>query len=108
MANIFRRKLSQNVGADAEQVGTFTASTTTIVVGLSVTNITGSAITANVFVNDGSANTRLVVNGPISAGSSLVVIGGDQKLVLESGDSIYVQSSTATSIDAIMSIMEIV
>jgi hypothetical protein len=37
----------------------------------------------------------------------LIPIGGDQKIVLITGDKIYVQSSAASSIDAILSIMEI-
>lgn len=109
MANTFKRKLSNDVGNTATQIGNYTvgASTTTVVIGLTVTNTTGSALTANVYINDGVANTSLVVNGPISSGSSLIVVGGDQKVVLESGDSVYVQSSAASSLDAVMSIMEI-
>jgi hypothetical protein len=34
-------------------------------------------------------------------------VGGDQKVVMETGDSIYVQSSAASSVDVVMSIMEI-
>lgn len=84
------------------------ANTTTIVVGFAVTNTTGSSITANVYIQDVAvANTYLVVNAPISAGSSLVVGGGDQKIVLETGDSMFVQSSASSSVDAVMSIMEI-
>jgi hypothetical protein len=48
-----------------------------------------------------------VANAPISSGASLIPIGGDQKIVMITGDKIYVQSSAATSIDAILSIMEI-
>jgi hypothetical protein len=109
MANTFKRKLSQAVGATAEKISNYTvpSDTTCIVIGLTTTNITGSAIAANVFINNGVGNTSIVVNGPISSGSSLVLVGGDQKIVLETGDSIYVQSSAASSIDAIMSIMEI-
>lgn len=109
MANIFKRKLSNNIGATATQVGTYTvpAATTTVVIGLTVTNTSGSAISANVFINDGSSNTSIVTNGPISSGSSFVLVGGDQKIVLETNDSIYVQSSAASSIDVVMSIMEI-
>lgn len=109
MANTFKRKLSNDVGNTATQIGNYTvgASTTTVVIGLTVTNTTSSALTANVYINDGVANTSLVVNGPISSGSSLIVVGGDQKVVLESGDSVYVQSSAASSLDAVMSIMEI-
>ena len=83
------------------------SSTTVVIVGLTVTNISGSAITANVFINDGAANTSVVTNAPISSGASLVPIGGDQKIILLTGDSLYVQSSAAASIDAILSIMEI-
>lgn len=109
MANNFTRKLSQDIGNTATAIGSYTVAgnTTAIVIGLTVTNTSGSAIAANVYINDGVANTSIVVNGPISAGSSLVLVGGDQKIVLETGDSVCVQSSAASSIDAIMSIMEI-
>ena len=109
MANTFARKLSRDVGNTATQIGTYQVpgGTTAVVIGLTVTNITGSAITANVFINDQTANTRLLVNAPVSSGSSLIVVGGDQKLVLQTGDSIYVQGSAASSVDAVMSILEI-
>jgi hypothetical protein len=109
MANTFTRKTSQNVGASPDVIGNYTvpSSTTTIVIGLTCTNTTGSAITANVFLANASANTYIVANAPISSGASLIPIGGDQKIVMITGDKIYVQSSAATSIDAILSIMEI-
>jgi hypothetical protein len=109
MANTFTRKLERTIGATAAKVGNYTvgASTSVVVIGLTVTNTTGSAISANVFINDGAANTYVIANSPISSGASLVVVGGDQKIVLNTGDSIYVQSSASSSIDAVMSIMEI-
>ena len=109
MANTFTRKTSQNVGASPSIIGNYTvpSSTTTIVIGLTCTNTTGSAITANVFLANATANTYIVANAPISSGASLIPIGGDQKIVMITGDKIYVQSSAATSIDAILSIMEI-
>ena len=109
MANTFTRKLEQNVGATATKIANYTvaSSTSVVVIGLTVTNTTGSAIEANVFINNGVANTYVIANSPISSGASLVVVGGDQKIVLITGDSIYVQSSAATSIDAVMSVMEI-
>jgi len=109
MANTFSRKLSQNIGTTATQVGSYTvaANTTVVVVGLTVTNKTGSSISANVFINDGAANTYVTANAPISSGASLVAVGGDQKVVLLTGDKIYVESSAASSIDAILSILEI-
>jgi len=109
MANTFKRKLSRAIGGTAIGVGGYTVGvgTTTVVIGFSVTNVTGSAITANVYLNDGTNNTSIVTNGPIGSGSSLVLVGGDQKIVLQTGDTMFVQSSAASSIDAVMSIMEI-
>lgn len=109
MANTFTRKISQNIGATATQIDGYTvpSATTTIAIGLTCTNTTGSAITANVYLANATANTYIVANAPISAGASLIPIGGDQKIVMITGDKMYVQSSAATSIDAILSIMEI-
>ena len=109
MANTFTRKLSRGIGTSATQIGSYTvaANTTVVVVGLTVTNKTGSSVTANVFINDGTANTYVTANAPISAGSSLVAVGGDQKVVLLTGDKIYVESSAASSLDAVLSILEI-
>ena len=69
MANTFTRKLSRGIGTTATSVGSYTvgSSTTTVVVGLTVTNTSGSAITANVYINDVSAaNTYVITNAPIS------------------------------------------
>jgi hypothetical protein len=109
MANTFTRKLSQNIGTSAIAVGGYTvaANTTVVVVGLTITNKTGSSIAANVFISDGAANTYVTANAPISSGSSLVAVGGNQKVVLLTGDKIYVQSSAASSLDAVLSILEI-
>lgn len=110
MANTFTRKLSRNIGVSAIEIGTYTvgANTTAVVVGLQITNTSGSAISANVFIQDSiNANTNILVNAPISAGASLVAAGGDQKIVLITGDSIFVQTSAANSADAILSLLEI-
>jgi hypothetical protein len=109
MANTFYRKLSRNLGNIATAVGSYTVGSgnTAIVLGLTVCNTTGSAVNTNVEIYDGSNSTYLVKDAPIPGGGSLVVVGGDQKIVLQTGDAIRVVSSTLTSIDVIMSIMEI-
>lgn len=109
MANTFKRKLSQNIGTSLTAVGSYTvgSATQTTVIGLIVSNTTGSAITVDCTLNDGTNDTYLVKAAPIPVGGSLVVVGGQQKVVLETGDSIKVKSSAATSADAIMSILEI-
>jgi hypothetical protein len=109
MANIFYRKASANVGTAGATVGNYTvsANTKTVVLGLTVSNTTGSSISADVFINNGSNNFYLVKGAPITAGGALVPIGGDQKLVLEFNDNVKVQTDSANSASVIMSIMEI-
>jgi hypothetical protein len=109
MANTFTRKVSRNIGTTATQVGSYTvgAATSTTVIGMTVCNTSASAITVDVYHYDGTNATYLVEGAPVNVGGSLVPVGGDQKLVLITGDSVYVKSSAATSVDVVMSILEI-
>ena len=74
---------------------------------LLLANITGTTIYVDCNHNDGATNTALVKTAPIPSGGSLIVVGGDQKVVLETGDGIFVTSDTASSADVVMSILEI-
>ena len=109
MANTFLRKTSRSIGTSAVTVGSYTvgASTATTVIGLSCANSTTAAITVDVVHNDGSNDTFLVKQATVPSGGSLVVVGGDQKVVLQTGDKIKVTSSAASSCDVMMSILEI-
>lgn len=109
MANSFNRKTSRSVGTTATQIGGYSVATgtQTTVIGLTVANTITSAIQASVYHYDGTNITYLVKNMTIYPGQSQVVVGGEQKVVLIPGDSVYVVSNTATSVDAIMSILEI-
>ena len=109
MANTFLRKTSRSIGTSATIVGSYTvgASTATTVNGLSCANRTTAAITVDVVHNDGSNDTFLVKQATVPSGGSLVVVGGDQKVVLQTGDKIKVTSSAASSCDVMMSILEI-
>ena len=103
MANTFFRKLSSNVGTVANTIGSYTVggSTTSIVLGLALSNTSGGTINASAFVANATALTYLVKNAPITTGGTLIVVGGDQKLVLEAGDYLRVQTSAADSADAL-------
>jgi hypothetical protein len=109
MANTFLRKTSRSIGTSATTVGSYTVggSTQTTIIGLSCSNRTTSAITVDVVHSDGSNETFLVKTATVPSGGSLVVVGGDQKVVLQTGDSIKVTSSAASSCDVMMSILEI-
>jgi hypothetical protein len=109
MANTFRRKVSRNVGNTAVSVGSYTVGSgnTAIVLGLTVCNVTGASVNGSVYINDGSLDYYLIKDAPIPGGGSLVIVGGDQKVVLQASDSMRVISDVTTSLDVVMSIMEI-
>lgn len=108
MANIFETFTSRAVGTSLTAVGSHTvgSGTTETIIGLTVSNITGSAVNINVVYNDGSNDTYIVKNAPVPSGGALTPIGGDQKIVLTVGDSLKVSSNTASSIDAVMSLLQ--
>jgi hypothetical protein len=108
MANAFKLKTDTGVGTGAATIYTCPSSTETTIIGLSVANITSSSISVDVQLenNDGD-NIYLVKAAPVPVGSSLVVVGGDQKVVMEASDILKVTSSAATSADVALSILEI-
>lgn len=109
MANTFSRKLSRNVGTSLTTVGSYTvgAATQTTVIGLSLCNTTAQPITVDVTVNDAVNDFYVLKGASIPPGSSIAAVGGDQKIVITTNDSIKVKSSAASSLDAVMSILEI-
>ena len=109
MANTFTRKLSRSIGTALTAVGSYTvgASTQTTVIGLTVANTSASSVNIDVTLNDGANDTYIVKDAPVPVGGALVPIGGNQKIVMITGDSIKVNSSAASSVDAILSVLEI-
>ena len=113
MANAFKKKTSKGIGTALTQVGSYAvpSSTETTVIGLSVSNVTGSSVDVDVALSATMANTTndisLGTSIPVPSGSTVVLVGGDQKLVMEPTDLIKVKSSAASSVDVCMSILEI-
>jgi|TARA_R100001443_G_scaffold49232_1_gene61554 phage tail sheath gpL-like len=109
MANTFTRKLSRSIGTALTAVGSYTvgASTQTTVIGLTVANTSASSVNIDVTLNDGANDTYIVKDAPVPVGGALVPIGGNQKIVMVTGDSIKVNSSAASSVDAVLSVLEI-
>jgi len=109
MANTFKVKTSRDITSSLASVGTYTvpASTSATVIGLSLANKTSNTVSVSGAHYDGTNTTYLFANVPVVAGGSFVAVGGDQKLVLETGHSFRVSCNTAASVDAIMSILEV-
>ena len=104
MAQNFRRYTSNDVGTSVATL--FTANSYDTVVGISVANITTSAVVASVYINDGSNDIYLVKNAPIPAGSSLQVLDGGAKFVVQASDALKVVSDTASSLDVWVSAVD--
>ena len=112
MANTFKVKTKAGIGTSITTVYTVPSTTTAIVLGLIIGNVTGSAVAATVHVESDTSDTEtngnveLVTAAPIPAGGSLESLGGG-KLVLQETDVLRVTSDTASSLDVSLSIMEI-
>jgi hypothetical protein len=107
MAVAFKNVKSRNIGAAATGIGTYTvpAVTTSVVTSLTVANVTANTIIVEVSVYDTSNDYFIAKGVEILAGGSLV-IAGDDRLILNTLESVRVKSDTATSCDAVMSLME--
>lgn len=114
MANTF--KLTTNAGLTTSLVDQYTvpSSTTSIVLGMSVSNTSASSITIDVkIISTTSANGRtgnnegsyLVKGAPVPSGGSLEIMAGN-KLVLQTTDKIQALSNTTGVADLLISYME--
>lgn len=105
MANIFRTFTANNIGTSLTSVGSYNSGgNTATIIGLTLSNTTNTAVLVNVAHKSNTQTTFIVKNAPITAGSSLVPIGGDQKIVLH-GEEMQVSSNTASAVDVVMSLL---
>lgn len=109
MASNFNRYTSRAIGSSPTSVGSYTvpANTVTTVIGLSVANIITTDVTVTVTHFDGVNTTNIAKDVPLPTGSSAVIVGGNQKIVMTTGDSVRVSSNTASSVDVLMSVLEV-
>jgi uncharacterized Zn-binding protein involved in type VI secretion len=109
MANVFKNSISGSIGSDTVIVYEVPPSTVGTVIGLNIANVITDNISVDVSVTDVSETQSkfLLKRGLIVEGSSIVVVGGEQKLVLEEGDYISVVSSLPASADVVISVLEI-
>ena len=118
MANTFKVVSHDVMPASAgtpEDLYTTPGSTTTVVLGLIISNIHTSQVTASVkLVSDTSGGGRtatntttfLLKNAPVPVGGSLEILSGN-KVVLETTDKLQIDCSVADKVSITLSIMEI-
>lgn len=108
MANTFKSVTKASVGTSTTDVYTVASATTTVVIGLVLSNRTGDQIIVDVILNKSNGaldDVYLVRSLPLPNGSAFEYIAGS-KLILEAGDKIQVLSNTATSLDVAISVLE--
>jgi len=104
MAQDFERNIARNIGTSARTLRT--ANSDDAVVGINIANVHTSQILVDVYVTASSSDYYLVKDAPIPTGSSLQVLDGGAKIVLQSGDALKIVSNTASSCDAWVSVVD--
>lgn len=104
MAQDFTRYKQRLVGTSAVTV--FTANSNDTVVGISIANVVSTTVLASVYINDGTNDFYIVKSAPIPTGSSLQVLDGGAKIIVQSGDILKVVSDTASSLDVWVSTVD--
>lgn len=115
MANTFKLKTKSGVnGAALSTVYTVPSSTTSVIIGLTISNIKGQSITTDAQIvtaatsGENGDDVYILKDAPLPAVSSLEVMAGN-KIILQTGDIVKAGGSNSSGADAdiILSIMEI-
>ena len=106
MANTFKRAVNAGIGTSLVPVYTVPASKTAVVIGCTLANTTGNSITASVQLATSGDDTYIIKNVPVPAGASVEIMAGN-KIVMMATDIFKVSGSTANSVDATLSYMEV-
>ena len=103
----FKSAITANIGTSGSPstvTPTVSAGTTATLIGLSIANTVSTNITASAKLNkSGGTSAFLVKDAVVLPGGALAIVGGDQKVVLEPGDSITAYASAGSSADAVVS-----
>lgn len=106
MASTFTSYVAKDVGTSPVSLITVPAATVDTVIGLSIANTSAASITADVYVTRSAVNYYIIKGASVPVGSTFIMSGGDQKIVLIASDVLKVVTSAATSADVIASVLE--
>ena len=109
MANDFQNAIFSAIGTSRQDLYTTPSASgkRSMLIGLELANTSGGQIPVDIEIFDNSASSYVVIGNdiPIPANSTLSFVTG-QKVVLANGDKVAVKSSSASSLNAIASILE--
>lgn len=104
MANTFKSYPTAGVTTETV-VYTGPAGVQTTIIGMTVANTSGADVNASVKFSDGTTTIFMVKDASILIGGALIPVGGDQKVVIEAGDTISVIADG--TVDCLVSVLEI-
>lgn len=105
MAQNFRRYTKKNAPTTAG-TAIITADSFDTIVGISLSNTSASQVIVDCYINDGVSDIYIIKDAPIPAGSTLQVLDGGAKFVIQSGDELHVISDTANAVDVWVSAVD--
>jgi hypothetical protein len=107
MAQDFERTITKDIDASLADIRA-TSNSDDAIVGIRLANTTTSQIEVDVAITDSSDSVTayIIKNAPIPAGSSLELIDGGSKIVLQSGDKLRAKSNATNSLDVVVSAVD--
>jgi hypothetical protein len=107
MANNFTSYANKDVGTSPATILSGAAATQTTLIGLSCANTSVAPVIVDAYITRSAVNYYLIKGATVPVGGTLVIVGGDQKVVIINGDDLKVVSSAATSVDVFASVLDI-
>ena len=104
MAQDFTRYIARSTGTSGATI--FTANSNDAVISIRLANILGTTITADVFITVSAANYYLIKTISIPSGSSVELIDGANRFVVQNLDRMYFLSDTAAALDVWVSAVD--
>ena len=106
MAQDFERNIARNVGTS--EVALRTANSDDALIGINIANVTTTQILMDVYITGagGTDDYYIIKDAPIPVGSTLQVLDGGAKVVMQASDVLKVQSDTASSADVWVSVVD--
>ncbi len=103
----FKSKVTASVGLSGSPstvTDTVASGAAHTIIGLAFANVGSANVTVSAKLNkNGGSSAFLIKDAIVPLGGALALVGGDQKVVLEEGDTVTAYASAASSIDATLS-----
>ena len=107
MAQDFERSYASSISNSSGSPTTLvTSNSDDALISIRLVNKHTASVNASVIISSGGTDFNVIKNAPIPSGSSLELIDGGAKIVAVNGDRLYIKSNVASSVDAIVSVVD--